>query len=686
VTVDLAAQTVTAAAGDGDTDTLATVENATGTPFADTLNGSSTTVNTLSGLAGDDTMKGDLKASNNDNLISADVFSGGDGTDTVSYADDRRGHNAGVTVTLDDQANDGGDADTSPAGTGVQAEGDNVKSDVENVIGASGNDTFTGSSAKNDFTGADGTDTVSFAGRSGAVTASVSGGQTGGEGDTWKTIENLVGGSGDDVLIGDAGANALQGGPGNDVLRGGMGNDALNGNEGSNTADYSQDGRAAGVSVDLDAATGAEDTGLANIQNVIGTDLADTLRGSAAANTILGLGGNDTLSGRFGDDVLDGGAGADDMNGGQGADTVSYQGRTGDVSVTLNGTADDGEAGEGDNARTSVENVLGGAGNDIITANPNSTSTANGFSGGAGSDTLTALGGDDVLDGGAGADTVSGGDGKDTLRLVDATADIGNCGGDTDTVEADDIDVLSDCETVARTSTSAGGPPPVTAPASTISVAPVRVREGNSGTTTLTFTVAMSAKQDAPVAVPYLTGGGTARSPQDYAAVAGTLTFAPGETTKTIEVLVKGDKTRERNETFALALSPATGNAKVAAPGYAVATIVNDDNTRRTPKLTAKVDPKRDSTVPYRFVVFGKLKRPKGVGAARGCGGRVRVVFSQGGKTVARRTGFVDASCEYTVPVAVKRTASGGMRVTVRYLGNKALKPVRARVLRARVG
>jgi hypothetical protein len=75
------------------------------------------------------------------------------------------------------------------------------------------------------------------------------------------------------------------------------------------------------------------------------------------------------------------------------------------------------------------------------------------------------------------------------------------------------------------------------------------------------------------------------------------------------------------------------------------------------------------------------------VGAARGCGGRVRVVFSQGGKTVARRTGFVDASCEYTVPVAVSRkTTAGGVRVTVRYLGNKALKPVRARALRARVG
>ena len=68
----------------------------------------------------------------------------------------------------------------------------------------------------------------------------------------------------------------------------------------------------------------------------------------------------------------------------------------------------------------------------------------------------------------------------------------------------------------------------------------------------------------------------TAKAPGDYAATSGTLTFAPGETAKTLTVQVNGDTSNEPNETFNLNLKNATGNATIA-DGHAVGTIVNDD-------------------------------------------------------------------------------------------------------------
>jgi hypothetical protein len=78
------------------------------------------------------------------------------------------------------------------------------------------------------------------------------------------------------------------------------------------------------------------------------------------------------------------------------------------------------------------------------------------------------------------------------------------------------------------------------------------------------------------VTVDFTTGDGTATAPSDYAATDGTLTFAPGETAKTVTVQVNGDTRKEPNETFNLNLANATGNATIA-DGQAVGTIVNDD-------------------------------------------------------------------------------------------------------------
>ena len=105
------------------------------------------------------------------------------------------------------------------------------------------------------------------------------------------------------------------------------------------------------------------------------------------------------------------------------------------------------------------------------------------------------------------------------------------------------------------------------------------VLEGSAGTTAMTFTVTLSHAATSTVTVDYATSDGSATASQDYAAASGTLTFAPGETTKTITLDVTGDSQYENAEELFLTLSHATGAdlARAAATG----TILNDDYRRR---------------------------------------------------------------------------------------------------------
>jgi len=75
----------------------------------------------------------------------------------------------------------------------------------------------------------------------------------------------------------------------------------------------------------------------------------------------------------------------------------------------------------------------------------------------------------------------------------------------------------------------------------------------------------------------FRTVNGTATtSDNDYVAKTGTLTFAPGETTKTITIEVNGDSKKEADETFYLDLFGLSGNA-LFTKNRGVGTIVNDD-------------------------------------------------------------------------------------------------------------
>src|SRR5207302_317230 len=81
------------------------------------------------------------------------------------------------------------------------------------------------------------------------------------------------------------------------------------------------------------------------------------------------------------------------------------------------------------------------------------------------------------------------------------------------------------------------------------------VTQSSSGTTSAVFTVSLSMASMQSITVNYTTADGTAIAGGDYQAASGTLTFNPGETSKTITVLVNGDAAFDPAETFFVSLS-----------------------------------------------------------------------------------------------------------------------------------
>lgn len=162
-------------------------------------------------------------------------------------------------------------------------------------------------------------------------------------GDTFDSIERVVGSASDDVIQGDANANTLEGGGGSDELKGeggadeltgGDGDDILHGGAGADTLDGGTHAVAgdtasyafATARVVATLASGVGDTDMlpsrpvegeavgdtyAGIENLTGSSFGDDLYGDAAANVIEGGGGDDIIAGRSGADTLSGGSGTD---------------------------------------------------------------------------------------------------------------------------------------------------------------------------------------------------------------------------------------------------------------------------------------------------------------------------------------------------------------------------------------
>jgi fibronectin-binding autotransporter adhesin len=112
------------------------------------------------------------------------------------------------------------------------------------------------------------------------------------------------------------------------------------------------------------------------------------------------------------------------------------------------------------------------------------------------------------------------------------------------------------------------------------------IAEGDTGTSTASFTVTLSAASGQTVTVNYATADGSATiADNDYVATNGMLTFNPGETTKSVAVTINGDFTFEPNEAFFVNLASPSATATISDP-QGQGTIVNDDAAPPTPNIT----------------------------------------------------------------------------------------------------
>lgn len=296
-----------------------------------------TDVDNLDGEAGNDTF-----AMTNTSDCS-DALTGGAGTDVADY----QLRTNILNISLDNGLNDG-----------ESGEKDNVKSDIEVVLGGTAADVLVGSSANDELHGGPGADVIS-------------------------------GGAGDDKLIGDTGNDTLNGEAGNDTFDDGdvdayytvsevkgTGGDIMNGGTGTDTVTYTERTNAVTVTICMDAAkltgnttlstTGCADNDgesgendkIVNITHVIGGAGADTITGAAGDDTLEGGGGVDTLKGGAGsdtlfgdaaDDFLYGDAGDDYLDGGAGDDMLN-----GDTTTGASANIADGDICISDSSDTTV--------------------------------------------------------------------------------------------------------------------------------------------------------------------------------------------------------------------------------------------------------------------------------------------------------------------------------------------
>ena len=401
------------------------IENITGSKNNDTLEGNES-ANTLIGNGGNDLFFA---------TGGGDTFIASVGTDsTVSYEK----LNSDVTAYLDAdrrQSNTGGAAGDSYTNiknlTGSLTNANKLFGNDEANILVGGNldDTLSGAGGADAFYGGAGNDTVTYADSSsseGVTVNLVQGGTSSiANGDTFSSIEIIIGTKNSDNITGNIEANTLYGGDGNDTLVGGGGNDSLVGgngddifkNSGSGTHVY--DGgngnntvsfelvNSSGVKIDLRQSSGDNGeggkeiltqinnlTGSAGNDSLAGNDSSNTLQGGAGNDTLDGAGSNDKLEGGNGDDVLIGGEGADTITGGDGLDTASYTTSSKSVTVYLSGVADIRDSSTNNDAYgdtyDSIEKFVGSDWNDTFITGGTKFDYV--FDGGAGIDTVNFSG------------------------------------------------------------------------------------------------------------------------------------------------------------------------------------------------------------------------------------------------------------------------------------------------------
>jgi len=423
-----------AASGQG-VDTITGFENVIGGAGDDTIEGDAF-ANNLDGGGGTNEVSYDKASSAVTVNLRANSASGGAGADTLANfsdivgsdfndtfigtsGDNRIDGGAGVD-DLVDYSTASGPIDANLRTTIVTGDGTDFVENVENIIGTSGNDKITSSSADNEIDGgAGGNDTVSYEGAGDVVVDLSSGGvnATGDGNDQLTNIDNVIGGGGNDDITGDAAVNELSGGAGDDVIEGGLGNDDLDGGAGLNdTVSYASASGDVTVNLATSNVSGAAgaDT-ISGFENITGSVHNDTLTGDIVANTINGGAGNDTLNGGAGNDTLNGGAGNDTIITGAGNDTAD--GGTGDdtldysaASDITSGNLDAAGAGTlssatGTDTISNFDNILLSTGNDTISMDTGAIASLSSLDGNGGNDEVIFTGAD-LVEEGAGLDAL----------------------------------------------------------------------------------------------------------------------------------------------------------------------------------------------------------------------------------------------------------------------------------------
>ncbi|MDE2791315.1 MAG: SwmB domain-containing protein, partial [Paracoccaceae bacterium] len=164
----------------------------------------------------------------------------------------------------------------------------------------------------------------------------------------------------------------------------------------------------------------------------------------------------------------------------------------------------------------------------------------------------------------------------------------------------------------------------VPGPAS-LSVADASAQEGPGAT--IDFPVTLSRAASGEVTVRYATRDGTAKKRRDYRKASGTLTFAAGETSKTVSVVILDDAHDEGTETFTLRLSKPKGAA--ITDGEATGTITNADPLQRD--WLARFG--RAAAADAVAAVTARLETPRDAGSHVTLGGHRLALGGSGGKS-----------------------------------------------------
>jgi hypothetical protein len=250
------------------------------------------------------------------------------------------------------------------------ADGDLVNGGLGNdtIRGLGGNDTLNGAEGNDDIDGGDGNDL-------------------------------LLGGDGNDTLQGGKGADTLEGGAGNDVLRGGKGHDSITGGEGNDTiySGYGTDTLTGGAGSDVFVLKGKQDA--QNPAAVVAPTITDFVAGTDSiviedateAEITAALAGQTTVTGGVSFKI------------GDGTVVVKGTGLTSLTAANVSNTVPTAVAGETFTLTSSIDNIVGTAGDDTIIAG--------------------TQGGNLALNAG---DKISGGGGTDTLQIFDGQENFGS--------------------------------------------------------------------------------------------------------------------------------------------------------------------------------------------------------------------------------------------------------------------